>query len=39
MDFDDFSLPYILDIAEYDKIQNAALKQHIDQVSVEIYQK
>jgi predicted nucleotidyltransferase len=37
-DFDDSTLPYFVDIIDYDHINAPALKDHIDRVSFNIYQ-
>jgi len=36
-DFDDSDIPYLTDISIYDKLENAALKDHINRVGKVLY--
>jgi predicted nucleotidyltransferase len=36
-DFDDSDIPYLVDISIYDKLDNAALKEHINRVGKVLY--
>jgi predicted nucleotidyltransferase len=38
-DFNDSDIPYLVDISQYDKIDNQDLKEHIDRVGKVIYRK
>jgi predicted nucleotidyltransferase len=38
-DFDDSDIPYLVDISQYDKVDNEDLREHINRVGKVIYEK